>query len=60
MIKEVYEFRVSTKYVGSKEVDQVEIEFKGDETEEEKEQIIQNEYNEWLWNAIDTGWKKIR
>lgn len=60
MIKEVYEFRVSTKYVGSEEVEQVEIEFEGDETDEEREEIIQEEYNQWLWNTIDTGWKRIR
>jgi hypothetical protein len=56
LITRKYEFYVSTGFVGSHRQETVEIEFKGDETDEEIEEIVQEEFNEWVWNEIDASW----
>ncbi|EKS4345067.1 hypothetical protein QB607_003071 [Clostridium botulinum] len=56
IITKKYKFSVATNYVGSKYTDDnVEIEFTKEdyENEEKREEIIQEWYNEWVWQNID-------
>ncbi|KIV56203.1 DUF7167 family protein [Aneurinibacillus migulanus] len=56
-----YEFRVSTGYVGCKRTEIVEID--EDElagmTEEEKEEYVEEEWAQWVWENIDGGFSKV-
>ncbi|MCM3144343.1 hypothetical protein [Brevibacillus sp. MER 51] len=56
-----FRFSVSTGYVGSDKEEIYEIDdddLKG-LTEEAQESLIQEHYNEWLWEKIYTGWSRI-
>lgn len=53
-------FNVSTDKVGSKISEVIEIEDDlSNLTAEEKEAIIEEYFNEWIWNNIDTWWEEI-
>lgn len=56
IIKRKYRFSVSTTYVGSKVMEEVELEFEGYMTEDEIEKEVEDFYNEWLFENINTSW----
>lgn len=60
MIKKMYVFSVSTRYVGSEVKEEIEIEFTEEQynDEEKREQVIQEYYEDWLWENIDTSWRE--
>ena len=49
-------YYVSTKYVGSERTEDVELEVPDEATENEIDDIIFHDYEEWVWNTIETGW----
>lgn len=53
-----FEFYASTGFVGCKRSEIVEIydEHLEGLTETEKEKVIEEYFNEWLWNNIEAGW----
>ncbi|GIP55939.1 DUF7167 family protein [Paenibacillus vini] len=57
-----FKFTISTGYVGSKREEIVEIpdeEFEG-LNEIEREALIQESWEDWLWNGnVDGGWEEI-
>lgn len=55
-----FEFSVSTRYVGSEVEETIEIEIPDDATENEIEEIVQQRYDDWLWNNIDTNWEETK
>ena len=59
MMSEKYVFFASLGFATANHEEVVEIEFEGNESEEEKEKIIQENYDDWLGNYSDfTWWKK--
>lgn len=59
MKKEKYVFYASIGYANADRKEVVEIEFTGDESEKEKEKIIQEYYDDWLNNFSDFTWWKV-
>lgn len=62
MITKKYKFSVGTKYVGSiVEHDDIEIEFTKEdyENEDKREDIINEYYEEWVWDNITCNWEEI-
>lgn len=61
MITKTYKFLVSTNYVRSDVSEEVEIEFTEEEYNDEKkrEKIIEEQYEEWLWQNIETSWEEV-
>ena len=57
-MKEKYVFYATLGIVGGSREETVVIEFDGDETEEEKEEIVREQYDIWLSNFSDFGWYK--
>ena len=56
-----FKFRVSTGFVGAAREEIVEIsddEFEGF-TESERNELIQETFNEWMWDRIDAGWEEV-
>jgi hypothetical protein len=53
------QFTVGTKYVGSEVEETVEIEIEENMTEEEINKIIDEEFQIWVWENIDSWWKII-
>lgn len=58
-MKRKYKFHVSIGYANANREEIVEIEFEGNETEEEIEEILKEEYDAWLYNFLDTGWYEV-
>ena len=56
-----FKFSVSTGYVGSKREEIVEIDDEDLEglTPEEQDKLVQEVYDDWLWENIDTGWSRV-
>ena len=52
-------FHVSTGIVGSDRSEVVEIEVDEDFTEDEINEAIEEEYNDWMYNKLDTCWTII-
>ncbi|BAO04784.1 predicted protein [Clostridium botulinum B str. Osaka05] len=62
MITKRYKFSVGTKYVGSYiEDDEIEIGFTKEDYEngDKREDIINEYYEEWVWENIDCDWREI-
>ena len=49
-------YYVSTRYVGSDMQETVTLEVPEDATEDEIENIIQSDFEEWVWNSINASW----
>lgn len=49
-------YYVSTRYVGSDIEEDVEIEVPKEATKEEIEDLIQIDFEEWVWNTISASW----
>lgn len=58
MAKETYRFYASIGYANANREEDIEIEFDGTETEDEKEEIIKEEFELWLANFVDFSWCK--
>ena len=59
MITEKYKFYVSTGY-GCEQYDIMFLEFSGEETAEDKESMLSEMHEEWMYNSgyLDFGWIK--
>jgi hypothetical protein len=55
-----YFFSVSTYVVGSQDEEEVEIEFDGNETEEEINKKVEENYRDWMFDRLDGYWKEIK
>jgi len=58
-MKRIYEFSVSTHYVGSEVSDKIELEFDDDATEEEIEKEVEDNWCDWRNEQCDGGWKLL-
>jgi len=58
-MKRIYEFSVSTRYAGSKVVDEIELEFPDNASEEEIERDVESAWKDWMSDEIDGGWSEI-
>lgn len=54
-------FSVSTGLVGSKQEEIVEIDDEELEalSQKEQEKVVQEAYEEWMWNTIHAFWKRV-
>lgn len=52
-------FYVSTRFIGARVEDEVEIDITGLETEEEIDDAISEYFNEWVWEKVDAGWQIV-
>jgi hypothetical protein len=59
MMTRKYEFYLGTGFRGCTHKEIVEIDFEGDETEEEIEDIVNEWYDDWVGNKLDRSWKEI-
>jgi hypothetical protein len=55
-MKRIYEFYVETKYIGSRVVEEVELEFDDDATEQEIEKEVDDIWTDWRSQNSDGGW----
>lgn len=55
-----FRFYMSTGYVGCQREETVEIEIPVGASEEEIEEIVQEYFDEWMWNYLDTLWGEIK
>ena len=53
------DFYVGTKYVGSEVEETVEIEIEEDMTEREINDVVDEEFQTWVWENIDASWKIV-
>ncbi|MBP1906828.1 hypothetical protein J2Z32_003492 [Paenibacillus turicensis] len=51
-------FTLSIGYVGAKREEEFELDLEGLEGQE-REQAIEEAWNEWAWNYIDGGWTEV-
>lgn len=58
-MKITFEFYVSTRYVGSKVSDKVEIEFEDDATEKQIEALVEECWIDWRNEQCDGGWERV-
>ncbi|MBG9776109.1 DUF7167 family protein [Brevibacillus laterosporus] len=56
-----FKFSVSTRYVGSerKEIYEIDDEELAGLTEEEQNKVVDEYFNEWLWDNISTSWDRV-
>ena len=54
-----YKFTVDVGFVNATREEVVEIEFDGDEVEEQIEKIVQDAYESWVWEKVDGGWEEV-
>lgn len=58
-----FKFYVGTGYVGSTREEEVEIpdeEFDGCESQQDKDDIISDWFNDWLGNHLESGWYELK
>lgn len=55
---EKFKFTLSIGYAGVTREDTIEIDLEGLEGEE-REKVIEEEWEEWAWNYIDGGWEEV-
>ncbi len=53
------EFYVSTRYVGSDVREEIELDVPENLTENELDDFIRPIYEDWAWEALDSGWQII-
>ena len=60
-MKKKYEFYAATRYIGSdiKEVIEIEFDDYEDMTPEDIEKEVNEYFNEWLFQNIESGWEEI-
>jgi hypothetical protein len=58
MIKK-YKFYASTGYVGCEREETVEIEIDDDATQKEIEEVVEEEFKEWMCSNIDSGYCEV-
>jgi hypothetical protein len=59
MKKITVKMSVGTTYVGSTVSDEVEFEFEDNATPEEIEKQIDEYYDEWVWDRLNSSWNII-
>lgn len=59
VIKEKYHFHAGIGYENAYRDEYVEIEFEGNKTGKEKEEIVQEKFDNWLTNFVDFVWSKV-
>jgi len=59
MPKEKYEFYVSTPFINSSVKETIEFEIPDEFNEHEKEDFIQKQFEEWVWENIESSYEII-
>lgn len=54
-----FKFYLGTGYVGATHEEIVEVDVEG-LNEEEKEKEVEEEFQQWMWEHLDTYWEEIK
>lgn len=60
MVIKTYDFVLSIGLANAEQKDVVEVEFTGDETEEQVDEILEKTWREWAHEYIDGGWGELK
>lgn len=59
MITKEFKFSISTQYIGSEEYEIVRIDFEEDSTEDEQDDVVNEEYTQWLFEHNRGGYSEV-